>query len=724
MIDDYYKNAMYIYVNDDFVHGDSKEVVKSQDQKSLTYTFEMTSADLSVYLVMNNTRRTDGTGISIKVADNDNIKVLGFEDGDLYDGGRTTLSYVKTAGFVIDEISILYEGSETPTTMMFQENSLSSTTGVIQLYSPLTNSCTITITGEVHDIYKINYVGLDQVEIGNYAPFEFATEGVEGQVIEVSNIVAVEENHRISSIKIEGIDTETDPNYYVNTSGSGARYAFTMPSGEVTITFEVVENGSLTVSENEQLASYKFLSSSTPSSSEVTNFAPGSYVYLHLEAIEGYVIKGIKDQNDKTYAVTKASIYDYKSGGNVFVQYAMIQMPQDGSSLTLTVETGVGYSVALPTDSSDYRVSLSNAGTSFAEGETIRFNVTVTNNKKEISEVYLSDGEGTRLDVKLDGTISGSTYSGSFAMPAQNVRVNVVLEDKEMIPTAVTVVNESSATSVAEIFSQFNISNYQSSVNINQYSDDINCEFVEGTNTNVTLGLKGSYSASVSYVYEGGTETPFYKNSIYSDSTGNRIYAFSSPVTTTDVKGIKIVISDLEPLNVSLIDETGDGLTLNDFTFTKGGEEISSTEIYEGDAIGVALNKTADDGYAYTFTLENNENEEIHGYGTYRVNEDFKIVVKKVQTYTISIENSTDLYVDLMDTNYKSYSDGDVITQQGLIGRVSLSSSSSSGVSVHVKVTVGDTVKVDETVQVTYYGYMTNSFTIDGDVTVVVTAAE
>lgn len=397
-------------------------------------------------------------------------------------------------------------------------------------------------------------------------------------------------------------------------------------------------------------------------------------------------------------------------------------MPDDGSDIVLTIETSKAYSISYD-ESSDYSISLNNSGTAFAAGEEITFSLNPSSGLVSIDGVYLTGVDGTELETEVTLTKNsyGNSYTGKFIMPEQNVKICVDSSKAKTYPASIKVeVKDGSA--IASVLTRFTLTNSNSNVNISEYKEGLSASFLEGSMTYITLVLAEGYDASAYYVNNDGSETAF-DVANFSSSGGSVNVTLNSDKITPNLKSIRIELFKSEPLTIGFEDNTGDGLTEADFTFTVNGKEIETLDktVYKGSEFGVTV-KEEPEGYAYIVHLYDTNGEELTANGsTYRIMDDFNIVVEKVKAYKITMidEVGANISVTLSTADYsQSYRVGDLF-YESFTGRIMISGSYS--MSYDVVITVGGEVVYDDTVE----GYVQTepNITFDDDVVITVKAS-
>ena len=735
--DDYYLPYIYLYVNDTVLHGNDTSVALNAEKTILSYTFEMEDKALETYVTYNRDRVDEGEGYKVKFETPENVKVLGFVENELYGGNYPTITFVKPEGFVINRVVVKYaDGTENEVGSYMMQLQDYGTYAYLRLNIRFSEDVTIAIEGETKEVYNIEYVGADKITVASMT--NLPTKGIEGQYYEFQSIRVNDTSMHIADIQIEGIDKESNENYYFTNSSYGVSFGFTMPANAVKITFVIEENGELIVNHDENLESYKITESSSPNGSELTSLAPGSRAYLHLTAKDGYLVNKVVDQDGNELNVVNTTSYDWQVG-MIQVTYVQVTMPTDGSDLVLNVTTSLGYSIE---EINDDKVSLTVSGVmdTHAAGETISFSGSLKSMQYTLDDLYIVDAANNEKikDASFAYTLNGTSISGSFVMPAKNVKFVAVTGKAETMKAKISVVSNVYGVEVSKIVNSFNLNNSQSGVNIFEYKEDLTGNFYENTKTSVGISLIGDYSAKLTYVY-GETEEIINVSNISTGQTeqgaATRNYNFADYTLKTGLTEIRLEISKLVPLNVELIGgavEDGE-ITESDLTIMVNGKEVETLKgaVKEGDTVNVTVNKEPEEpGYAYIVTLTDMSDKEITGGKVYS---DFKIKVEKVAGYTYTFVNNTSytyfscsvtLYdsADGWDT-FGSWRAGDLLTETGKYMEIYADAS----FAYTITITIGDketviTPEVDDWGCCTYQSE--ERFLVDGNVTITIDPVE
>lgn len=729
----------YFYIDGEVHHASEEGFELSKDNTTITYTFTSKDAATEIFVTKNTNYTTNETGLEITFEENEYIKVYGFEDSDKYNGNYLTFNFTKDPSYVITSLELTYDDGTketfnvTDTSTIYYVDSVSF--GQIMLQKVLTQGATIKIIGETQETQEITYVGLDGVMI-DAGGAGFATKAIPGTTINVLNLVTKDSNSRIDNVTIESEGESVEgARFTAASSWSDASYSFTMPDAPVTITFDTKENGKITIEADENITNISVRSSTSLQYTEIKSAMPGTNFYVYFEVKDGYDVATVTDGEGTSYSVINTTAYDPSNGSYIPVSYVLAKMPTDGSDITLTLTSAEVYAIEVE-ESSLYSVSITGNKGSYAAGSTISFRARPASGLYKLTDVYLTDEEGTKLDVNIEKDITEVGYiDGSFVMPAQKVKIVCVAEKAEVLDLVITVDNKTSITETSELFNTFTISNYTSGVQINSYEDDLSAEFLPGSSTNASFGLsKNNLGASIAYTLKDGTTSEFPLGSI-STYGGSRIYSFSSTMVPDDATGIVITVYEIDALKCTIRDKSGE-VTEADLEFTVNDEKVTSLTdaVYEGSSVSVKVNKDAGSGYAYIVTyyqVDEDGKEKVVSpdwEGNVTFTSDFIIEITKVQASTSTFVNNSSVTgsIALFSSDYMNYyNEGDLIFgTKELIISVNFNMVSGSK-KVNIAITVGGTEVVNEDVTPTSYGtYRTDPITVNGDVVVTMTDVE
>lgn len=415
--------------------------------------------------------------------------------------------------------------------------------------------------------------------------------------------------------------------------------------------------------------------------------------------------------------------YDSSTGVPSLKYYVQVTMPNEGS-LNVIFNTQKAYTVSYE-QNSDYRVSLSGSGNTFAEGSKVSFSVYVNNQAKRVKGVTVTDETGQN---KVEVSSGAGGYS--FVMPAYDVKINVELEDIPSKNITVKLVNSTGETTLGAIVNSVTVAtktgplvsfssyNPQPTVTLEDMLEGVEASLLEGSVLNLSFGVSSGYSVSVNLVNKEGEKTPV---SLTVSQNGSSLMYYANNLTApSDLDTIEIEISKAEPVTITVVG--GEGL---EYTLTSNGEQ-HKTETVELDFMAsftFEVTSEAGEGHAYVYKVTKVDGTEVTAdrYGNYSATEDLTITIEKIKTYTYILDNQTDVTVystTLSTADYRSYSAGTLFTEPVTISSYSFS----FGSPVNFELKVGDKVVASGTGQSSYYERVT--FEITGNVVLTITPVE
>lgn len=709
-------------LTDAFTGADERVTVDESGTK-LTYTFELNEETSTILVASNSRIDTTGTsGVSIDFETDGDLKVYGFVDGAKYNAKYMTLIFERPdENYTIDKITVTYEdeSNEVLGTDKFME-SWNGLYGRVSLNGDfsLKGSVTFKIEGSVKQTYNVKYVVDDVVTANSYTGGEaFKTSYREGEQVIVYNISAKDSNKYVKDITIEGVE---NPKVSVTSSGTG-EYSFVMPANDITITIILADKGKFNIDGDEGFAGFH-VRESLNSTNDLESAIPGANLYVFVDVKDGYLPVSATVGEDRM-EIQNMPTYDSSTGSSL-KYYVQVTMPNEGS-LNVTFNTQKAYTVSYE-QNSDYRVSLSGSGNTFAEGSKVSFSVYVNNQAKRVKGVTVTDETGQN---KVEVSSGAGGYS--FVMPAYDVKINVELENIPSKNITVQLVNSTGETTLDAIVNSVSVGTRTGSlVNFSSYNPEptvtledmlegVNASLLEGSVLNLSFGVSSGYSVSVNLVNEKEEKTPV---SLTVSQNGSSLMYYANNLTApSDLETIEVEISKAEPVTITVVG--GEGL---EYTLISNGEQ-HKTETVELDFMAsftFEVTSEAGEGHAYVYEVTKADGSEVTAdrYGNYSATENLTITIKKIKTYTYTIDNQTDVtvYAATLTTagTYNSYSAGALFTEPVTIGSYSFSFSSP----VNFELKVGDEVVASGSGQASYYGYVT--FEVTGNVVLTITPVE
>lgn len=713
---EYFKILRYIYlhVGDTVYHGDDENAEVSNDFTTLTFTITAPAADTEIALSYNSYRATedDETAVTVTMAENDNLEFYGYSATDKYVNQRFQVGIKRKPGYVITKATLTYEDGTTEEVTNSYVLPQFTNDYVMWTYGAgaLKGNVTISFEGEIKDVYAIKYVNGASVT----ADVAFETSKIAGEMVNVYNIKSSDSAKSISEIKFTGVDCTASYSSY-NDSWS---YNFTMPANEVTIEFVFVDLVELTYAPNENLDSVVFSSNSYYNDSNVIQYAkPGSTVYAFAAPKDGYLLGDAVSNDGTRYQAQRGY------GSTVYSYFYAVTVPEDG--LTLTISADVAYDVtADPETTGKVNTSISNEQA--IEGATVNFTYRPTSSLYVVNDVYLENSDGEKLDITITQTPGSYSTSCSFIMPGEDVTICYDISEAQTY-TATVNVTAPDGEELNSVMTGFTLSNYDSDININSYTEGMTAAFLENTSTSLSVTLAKGYEASATFTYtvDGVDQTEDIAVAYISNGRVN----FASFMVPANIKSIDISITKATPVKATVTHDdtlTDEEFAALEFAYTVNGQSATDlSAVYKGDSIAFKITSEAESGYAYEFEITDSEGNPINGYGSYQITGDFTITVSKVQAYSYEFVldgvDSNSCYVNLDLSNGSSVSSGSgngLIYGNGLEGRLY---ANYVGTAVDYVVTVGGTETITGSFEAYATGIYGEWFDITGNVVITIT---
>ncbi len=716
------EQVVFYTLTDSFVGTDERVSYNEKDLK-LTYSFELSKETSTILVGHNNDINTTGTsGVNVDIETDGELKAYGYLSDEKYNANSLQAVFVRpNENYTIDKITVTYGNgtSEEYAIGKFTE-SWTGLYGTITLHGSTSDKGDVSfkIEGSVKQTYNVTYVGIDGVEAQSQTGGEaFKTSYREGEQVRVFNIEATDTNKYIKDIKIDGVE-----NPDIGTRGGIGDYSFVMPANEITITITLADKGTFNIAGDEGFAGYH-VSDSVYNINDLESAIPGTTLYVFVDVKDGYLPVSATVGED-VMEIKSTPFYD-SSGVPTLKYYVQVNMPDEGD-LKVSFKTQKAYTVSYE-QNSDYRVSLSGSGNTFAEGSKVSFNVYVNNQAKRVKDVTVTDETGQN---KVEVSSGASGYS--FVMPAYDVKINVDLEDIPSKNITVKLVNSTGEATLDAIVNSvsvgtrtgslvnFSSSNSQQTVTLEDMLKGVNASLLEGSVLNLSFGVSSGYSVSVNLVNGKGEKTPV---SLTVTQYGSLLMYHANDLTApSDLETIEIEISKAEPVTITVVG--GEGV---EYTLISNGEQ-HKTETVELDFMAsftFEVTSEAGEGHAYVYKVTKADGSEVtaDGYGNYTASEDLTITIEKVQAYTFTIDNQAGVQVYTAELtsyppSYQTYKSGALFTDSVQIDYMYFSFSAP----VNFELSVGDEVVATGTGNSYYTVYQ--SFQVTGNVVLTITPVE
>lgn len=572
------KNGLLIYVNGE-LH------TATPDESSLdtsgwtpgytraTSTFTMPAENVEIEVLFNSvTVAGEGStnGLSVQFVENEYVRLYGFKEGVSYT--ELSLYYTVEAGYKIDHWEYSNDNGETWET--YNGFYSGSHEGYLSSYSGLGSGLLMfRAVGEYVGSAKINYVNGENVVLADGS--SLPEEATIGETVTL-NYMGINGYSIIGVATVEGV--AADDILYNEDNWGAYLLSFVMPETEVTITFSVGENGELSYTPDEHIASVEFRDSNYDGN-VITTAAPGDYVYAFVTPVEGWTlvsgsVNGGEPISAKKYGEDQT--------------YVVFNMPSDGSDAVLTFTLGQMHSLSATT-SEDYSVTFEvdySDVTEAATGQTVDFTIRPASTFVTPTKATVNGEE-----VEFEKSDYGNSYSGSFTMPDRDVVLDVEYDKVE--GHAMTAELDQENKSLIEAFKVTGRTS-KTSIGFDDYTPEaLNGEFTVGETLTISFSTYISDTlAPELYLIKGTAEekleaTEVYMYSGWGGEAATIDYTFDDLVLTEDMTGfaVRFVEKTATTATLTAKDEGGADMTLEGLTFTRN----DSTDYATIDELNAAL---------------------------------------------------------------------------------------------------------------------------------------
>lgn len=687
--------ATYIYVND-FVVKPTKD---GANNRRGTYSFVMPKEDVTIRVVQTDNVLSEDGGALVDTDISQNMTLLGYVPGEKYKEFHPLVE--REEGYQILSLQYKHEENGNYTTLSkdgynFSTDNLFKVSGI--------------------DCSKNFSMKLDQVYVGSY---EITYKNIQNaQVLEKPKSATYGDIVKVNGISAKKGYFVASPAYVVGTddilTSKNNSLSFVMPRNDVTVLFNVNENGKITVADNASVASYTITDTD---GNYIDDFKPGVTV----------VVTPVL--NNDIAVLVKANVSNV---GEVQAEDSVItfSMPKDGSSVNVEFVIKQGYQVA--SNVTNGSIAFKENKTAYYPGDTVYFRPTGTNSH------YVLKKDSIKIDGHDDISITKETAYDEWGMEYETGYYQFTMPD--YAPTILAAYEEKPNINVA--FVESDVSAYLKSFAIEQedgssFTMDDHAQakkFYIGERVNFTLKPSDSITSqgkmkmrSLEYdviVHETDGDKTY---SGYIQSADYIILSNSSYTISEKTVSFEIKVKEREALKVTVDDKTngkaGIKYSYKLSTFDDATEVTSLNGLYAYSEQPLYLNYeftgTPDDGKEFTFKITDANGDAItkSSNGYYLVFGDFNIAIdeetKKVK-YTISYTDSAHGNLSINDTKWRRLTDDDKNVEAGSAIKIEYFAYTN----YHLEITgVSTPVSIDKDSGDTY----TDTLTVTGNVSITVT---
>lgn len=675
-----------------------------------TATFTMPAEDVEIAVFMGYAYLSEdqASGFTLKVEKNDYVTVYGAAEGVYYE--QISLLYVAEAGYKVTGWEYSNDGGETWET--FTGFYSGSNTGTMSTYSVGTGEILLKAVGEYVGSAPITYTNADKVVTTETG--ELPTAATIGETITIGYKGA--DGYSITdAATIEGVDPENIITNYENWGGEW-QLSFVMPENEVTITFSVGENGTLSYEPNEHVTSVEFRDSSW-SGNVITSAAAGAYVYAYVTVEEGYTL--VSGSVNGGEAIKAGSDYE----GNAYIAFAM---PSDGSDAVLTLNVGQNHSISY-NESEDYSLTFTVdyvTAEQAAAGQTVDFTLRPASVFITPTKLTL-DGE----DITFTKSSYGNSYTGSFTMPDHDAVLNVEVAKEDGHTLTLTLDDNKALIDDLEITGGSSLD----LIGVASGTETLTGEFLVGETLSIDLTTIASDTLTPElYLVKGSEEEKLEPTDIrlYDTDPATIGYEYANVTLTEDITGFALRYATKAAASATLTakDEGGADLTIDGLTYTLNGTttyetiDALSAAIKVGDLLTINLPAApADRAYNLTVKAGETELEPISGT-TYLVTGPVDISIERIVSYALTINDGSNdrISVDISYDGKYYYGSFDGL-ELGKTMELTFSAYYLGGKTYTVTITNGDEEPITLQVLEAYEDY-TATITVAGSVTIDIVA--
>lgn len=425
--------VMYLYAGNSIVKGTvASETVDEVAVKYATFDFVMPASDLDLYICKPAGIVDNDNGVAYTVVEGDGVKVYGVNSADKYNNYSVTFFFVCQAGYDF-EIGVTDADGKTYSAYKY---TLSSVDGgyYSTIYGVTGKALTVTVTSEYKGIRNITYVGNDAIKsVSGSEDYEWPTSYTVGKDFYVYSLT-VADGQYISSITIVGADGET----IKEDKDAPTSLTFIMPDQDVTITFNLANNGTITWAEDQSKDAFDDLvigsqySYSSSKENPITSSKPGEYVYVHVKVKDGYEVTKLHyvtedgTDNEETFS---------SNWNDSTLYYASFRMPS--GNVVLSIDFAKKYTITIG-DSKTAGCKISYAPTSVAAGKEDYFTVSTSDKFHYLAmAVATYDGED-HIWSEENGSLRSSGSYYYFTMPEADVTITPYFGEKETATISIT----------------------------------------------------------------------------------------------------------------------------------------------------------------------------------------------------------------------------------------------------------------------------------------------
>ena len=382
--------------------------------------------------------------------------------------------------------------------------------------------------------YNLEFVNADDIVVssGSYSSHPMAGDsisirysGAEGKYVSGSATVVTDDGTEVST-----------------TANTTSFLSFTMPSKNVTVTFNVNDQLPVDAKQSDTLSTQIIVKTSLYTTESVNFVTPGQSYYVCALAADGYILDGF-DINGTRYSDVSTNTSTTYGGPYSYVRYSV---PSDATEMKISTVVSTGYVASTDISSECASVTFGTGFTStFSAGDSVSFTVAPTAYYSiDDGSVKLADENGNNVSISNLQTSSDGVVTGTFTMPAANVTLSASFTKKSTRSISVSL--EGNASSYVQSLSVQGTTSGASLTNTSS-----SAEFIVGETVSIYV-----YYSDFSYDYtvcalSGSSKTELVASSVTST------YTYLEYAITDSLDSFAISVSKKQYLNVSYDIESG-----------------------------------------------------------------------------------------------------------------------------------------------------------------------
>ncbi len=641
---------------------------------STTFTCQFTMPAENVVIDLTYAQNAyNASGISVSVTDDEYVECLSIVDGVKYSKYQAlNLVFKKADGVTVSSIDYQVDsGSWVNVTPDTYTNAGSSNVIYIQILSSVFSSgstLNVKATYSVAENHSLTLVNSEYVNIASTSSYSASPTAGDAIIIYYT---AIEGYYVSSGATLEGV-TDYDENSVSTTSYS--KIQFTMPANDVTITFNVSGQVSLTATSSTGLASPIVFRSSLYDQEGISVATPGNTIYITANPADGYLLTGFS-VNGTDY--TDISYNELTSYGGPYY-YLAYKIPSTATSVSVTplttagavASTSIGATYASVTFDGDESTGTYEAGSSVSFEIDPTSSYLVTSGSVKVT----SNSSGSSIEISDLTYNDDSTVTGTYVIPEGGAVLSASFGSRSSMSVSL-VTSEQTTGSITSV----SVTGAKSAASLSL--DSTSATFVEQEEVSVTIETSVQYGISLYAVTSAG-DTLIEADE---DSTATEYsYTFC---TTSTLTSVKVVEEDKSALAVT--ESFGDGITVSYLVGTLQSVASASAvsaikgSVYSGQYVFMTITSSVSSSKnAYYHLITDANGNEIETttvtytdydtsttttYYRFAPTADFTISITEVVKPVMTVVNDENLTYNVSTSDWDDLNSGSTVTPNSTI---------------------------------------------------------